>query len=264
MKITFYGYNTFIIEADGKKIAIDPGALFFYYFRFTTLIPKSEWHDITHILITHGDPDHYWHADRVAAASNARVILNDSMIRDVSGEALALGPRNKGLAFTTKFDRVTTLIVDEEKNVDGILVKGIKTTHGPLILRLGPFSKTVTPGKNERIGWGAIGFDIKVGDKTLVNLGDTLLHSEEWESLKDPDVLMIPIGGRTSHNTMDEKEALEAVEIMRPKLVIPCHYNCPAFFSRHYNPADDAGFKHDVEKAGYKCAVLNTGESIVL
>jgi len=264
MKITFYGYNTFIIEADGKKIAIDPGALFFYYFRFTTLIPKSEWRDITHILITHGDPDHYWHADRVAAASNARVILNDSMIRDVSGEALALGPRSKGLTFTTKFDRVTTLIVDEEKNIDGILVKGIKTTHGPLILKLGPFSQIVTPGKNERIGWGAIGFDIKVGDKTLVNLGDTLLHSEEWGNLKDPDVLMIPIGGRTSHNTMDEKEALETVKIMRPKLVIPCHYNCPAFFTHHYNPADDAGFKYDVEKAGYKCAVLNTGESIVL
>ena len=59
MKITFYGYNTFIIEVDGKKIAIDPGGLCFYYFRFTTLIPKSEWYDITHILVTHGDPDHY-------------------------------------------------------------------------------------------------------------------------------------------------------------------------------------------------------------
>lgn len=66
-------------------------------------------------------------------------------------------------------------------------------------------SKTVTPGENERVGWGAIGFSIRAGDKTLVNLGDSLLHREEWEHLKSPDVLMIPIGGRTSHNTMDEK-----------------------------------------------------------
>jgi len=29
MKITFYGYNAFIIESKDKKIAIDPGALFF-------------------------------------------------------------------------------------------------------------------------------------------------------------------------------------------------------------------------------------------
>lgn len=29
MKITHYLYNAFIIESGGKKIAIDPGALFF-------------------------------------------------------------------------------------------------------------------------------------------------------------------------------------------------------------------------------------------
>ena len=52
MKIKFYGYNTFIIEIGSKKIAIDPGALFFYFFRFTTLIPESEWEDITHIFVT--------------------------------------------------------------------------------------------------------------------------------------------------------------------------------------------------------------------
>ena len=38
MKIKFYGYNAFLIESGDKKIAIDPGALFFYWFRFTTLI----------------------------------------------------------------------------------------------------------------------------------------------------------------------------------------------------------------------------------
>lgn len=45
MKITHYLYNAFIIESGPKKIAIDPGALFFYFFRFTTLIPKPEWND---------------------------------------------------------------------------------------------------------------------------------------------------------------------------------------------------------------------------
>ena len=264
MKITFYGYNTFIIEVGGKKIAIDPGGLCFYYFRFTTLIPKSEWHDITHILVTHGDPDHYWHADRVAAASKAMVVLNDSMIRDVAGEKLALGPRDKGVVFTTHFDHVTTLAVDEEKNIDGLLVRGTKATHGPLTIKLGPFSKTVAPSEHERIGWGAIGFGVKAGDKTFVNLGDTLLHKHEWENISAPDVLMVPIGGYRYHNTMDEKEALEAVKIIRPKLVIPCHYNCPALFTRRYNPADDIGFKRDVEKLGFDCTVLNVGESVVL
>lgn len=75
---------------------------------------------------------------------------------------------------------------------------------------------------------------------------------------------MIPIGGRAFHNTMDEAEALQAVKIMQPKLVIPCHYNCPAFFSKKYNPADDQMFKTEVEKTGLKCAILHNGESVDL
>ncbi len=264
MKITFYGYNAFIIESQNKKIAIDPGALFFYWFRFTTVIPKSEWGDITHILITHGDPDHYWHADRVAEASNAKVICHKTMLREIQGKPLMLGPRDKGLAFTTPFKNIHTLSVDETIQLDGMSITGIKATHGPMILKMGPFSKTVKPGPDERVGWGAIGYNIKLDGKTIVNLGDTLLHEKEWQKINNPDVLMIPIGGRTIPNTMDEKEALKAVRIMQPKLVIPCHYNGPGLFSKKYNPADDQLFKREVEKMGAKCAILGMGKSIDL
>lgn len=75
---------------------------------------------------------------------------------------------------------------------------------------------------------------------------------------------MIPIGGKAIHNTMDVKEAVQAVKIMRPKLVIPCHYNCPAFFTKTYNPADDELFKREVEMTGSKCAILDMGGSIDL
>lgn len=264
MKITHYLYNTFIIESGGRKIAIDPGALFFYFFRFTTLIPKSEWKSITHIFVTHGDPDHYWHADRVAEASNAPVICNKTMVRNIEGKTLMLGPRDKGLAFTTSFNKLHTLSVGETIQLDGMSITGIKTTHGELVLKFGPLSKTIKPGPDERIGWGAIGFSIQLDGKTIVNLGDTLLHANEWQSINSPDVLMIPIGGKAVHNTMDVEQALQAVKIMHPKLVIPCHYNCPAFFSRKYNPADDRMFKTEVEKTGAKCIILHNGESIEL
>ena len=39
-------------------------------------------------------------------------------------------------------------------------------------------------------------------------------------TLKEPDVLMIPIGGRVIPNTMNEKEAVEAVKLLKPKIVI--------------------------------------------
>jgi len=264
MKITHYLYNAFIIESGNKKIAIDPGALFFYFFRFTSLIPKSEWESITHIFVTHGDPDHYWHADRLARASHAPLICNKTMLRDINGRTLMLGPRDKGLAFTTTMSDVHPLSIGETIELDGMSITGIKTVHGELILKLGPFSKTVRPGPEERIGWGAIGFNIEIDGKTIVNLGDTLLLKQEWQNIQGPDVLMLPIGGRAIHNTMDEKEALQAVIMIRPRLVIPCHYNCPAFFTTKYNPANEIGFKEAVEETGAQCAILHQGESLEL
>jgi L-ascorbate metabolism protein UlaG (beta-lactamase superfamily) len=264
MKIRHYLYNTFIIEEDDIKIAIDPGGLFLYYFRMTTLIPKSEWDDITHILVTHGDPDHYWHMDRVAEASGAPVICNETMVREVNGRELLLGPRNKGLAFTATVDDLVTLTIGETVEVDGIKVTGLKATHGPLTLKVGPFLKTVTPGPDERVGWGSMGFEIRLNGKTLVNLADTLLHLEEWNHIKNPDVLMIPIGGGAAHNTMDEKEALEAVKMMKPKLVIPCHYSVPALFSKNYGDADDQWFKEEAEKAGIECRIMKSGDEVIL
>ena len=264
MKIQFYGYNAFLIESGDKLLAIDPGALFFYWFRFTTLFPKSKWQDITHIFITHGDPDHYWHADRVAKASNAPVICNKTMLREVNGKILALGPRAKGVAFTTEFKKIRTLSIDETIEIDGMAVTGVKATHGELVLKIGPFTTIVKPGPDERIGWGSIGFDINVNGKRILNLGDTLLHEQEWKKFIEPDVLMIPIGGKTARNTMDEEEAIQAVKSINPKLVIPCHYNCPGLFSKTLNPADEEKFKKGVEALGVQCSIIHTGDTIDL
>ena len=88
------------------------------------------------------------------------------------------------------------------------------------------------------------------------------LHKEEWMKIKAPDVLMLPIGGAVGHNTMNEREALQAVRIIKPKLVIPCHYNCPFLWHKQANPADVKFFKEEVEKLGAECVILRNGESI--
>ena len=84
MEITYYGYNSFLIKTEDKKIAIDPGgSLYLLKGWLKSLIPENEWDGITHIFVTHGDPDHYWHVDRVADQSNASVICHKSMLRKV-------------------------------------------------------------------------------------------------------------------------------------------------------------------------------------
>ena len=62
---------------------------------------------------------------------------------------------------------------------------------------------------------------------------------------------------------MNEEEALQAVNIMKQKLVIPCHYSDPALFSKHLNPADDKMFKREVEKMGIECNIMKFGDELV-
>ena len=264
MKITYYLYNAFIIEWDDKKLAIDPGALFAYWFSFASLIPKEEWNDITHIFVTHGDPDHYVYVDKVMEASGAPIIYNKTMVRVVEGKPLMLGPRSKGLVFDTPVSNYHTLSVDETIKLDGMKIKGIKATHGPLSVKIGPFKKTEDPEKNERVGWGSLGFEINYKGKTIVNLGDSFLEGEEWKKIKNPDVLMIPIGGKELDNTMDEHEALEAIKIIQPKLVIPMHYDLPILFTKHYASVDESMFKNETKKLGAQCKILKKGEHTIV
>lgn len=231
MKIKHYLYNTFIIENDRIKIAIDPEQNL-YLFKLGSLIPKSEWSTITHILVTHGDPDHYWQADRVAEAAKAPIICGKNLVKKKGLETLLVGPRSRGVTYDTHFDEVYPIDIDEEVNLEEFQVRGLKAVHGPINLKLfGLIKLEIKPGPGERIGLGAIGVEIKIDNKVIVNLGDTLLQ-REWEGLT-PDILMILVGGRKVHNTMDEKEALEAVKMMSPKMVIPCHYDRGALLSKN-------------------------------
>jgi L-ascorbate metabolism protein UlaG (beta-lactamase superfamily) len=262
MKLKFFSYNTFLIEHSKTKIAIDPG-LNMWIGKFNSLIPRSEWAGITHILATHGDPDHYWHIDRVAQSSNAPVICGKELVRTHGEDQLLLDPRKRGVHYSTKLDNVYALDVDETIEVDGVKIQGLKSVHGPLVVYFlfGLIRHETVPGPGERVGLGSIGFKITVGDTTLVNFGDSLIQ-KEWEGLK-PDILMIPIGGRIAKNTMNEDEALEAVRLISPKLVIPCHYNEAFFWKKNCNPADDRFFKKQVEDMGIECRIMGYGDEII-
>lgn len=263
MKLKFFSYNTFLIEHSDTRIAIDPG-LNLWIGKLDSLIPRSEWAGITHILVTHGDPDHYWHIDRVAEISKAPVVCGKALVKTRGDSTFLLGPRKRGIQYSMKFDNVYTVDVGETIEVDGVKIQGLKSVHGPLVVNFlfGLVRREFVPGPGERIGLGGIGFKFTVGERTFVNLGDTLLQ-KEWEGLK-PDILMIPIGGRIAKNTMNETEALEAVQLISPKIVIPCHYNEAFLWKRNCNPTDDQFFKKQVEDMGMECKIMGYGDEIVL
>ncbi|MCD4844303.1 MAG: MBL fold metallo-hydrolase [Methanosarcinales archaeon] len=264
LKIKHYWYNAFIIQNDKVKIAIDPGQNL-YLFSLGSLIPKSEWSDITHILVTHGDPDHHYQTDRVAEASGAPVICGKDLVKRVGSEMLLLSPRDKRsrVLYDTPLEKVYPLDVGEAVDLKEFQVKGLKAVHGPIKHKLfGLIKLEIKTGPGERIGLGGTGFEIKIDNKVIVNLGDSLLQ-KEWEGLK-PDILMIPIGGQVVKNTMGVEEALEAVKLISPKKVIPTHYNCGALLWRNLNSANPDAFKNGVKKMGIECIIMKDGDEILV
>lgn len=261
MKIKHFLYNSFIIENEKIKIAIDPG-LNTYLFKLGSLIPKSEWNSITHILVTHGDPDHYWYADKIAEAADAPIICGKELVKKEGEKTFIVAPRGKDIQYSTYLEKVYPIDVGEVVDLDDVKIEGLKAVHGPVVIKfLGLKFLNEKPGPGERVGLGAIGFKINIGNKTIINLGDTLLQ-KEWEGIIKPDVLMIPIGGQVYKNTMNVEEALEAVKLMSPKKVIPCHYNCGFLLSRKLNVANDEMFKNEVEKMGLECIIMKYGDEI--
>ncbi len=290
MKIKHYLYNTFIIESGDYKLAIDPGRDL-WWAKLNSLIPNEEWNDVTHIFTTHGDPDHFDYAVKMAEQSDAVVVCHDELVDRFTSD---------------KISAVHSLGVGEHLELDSIRVKGLKTKHGPLPVKLGGglLSMRMEVLENNRGGqevylmgkclqsthepmevfnhgtikllWGllrlekdniedfargVIGFQINIGDKSIVNLGDSLLQ-DGWKDLR-PDVLMLPIGGSIG-NTMDMEQALEAVQMIRPKHVIPCHYKGSFLWKRNINPADDKWFKAGVENMDIPCHIMNYGDEITL
>ena len=61
---------------------------------------------------------------------------------------------------------------------------------------------------------------------SLVHLGDLghLLTDQQVKTIGNPDILLVPVGGKF---TIDAAEAVKVVNQLKPKIVVPMHYNTP-------------------------------------
>jgi len=85
-----------------------------------------------------------------------------------------------------------------------------------------------TPG--ERGSDGQLGrntaYAIQIDDLVICHLGDLgrTLNAEQVEALKDPDILLVPVGGLC---TIAPAEVVEVVSQLEPKFIVPMHYAVP-------------------------------------
>ena len=92
-------------------------------------------------------------------------------------------------------------------------------------------------------------FRFDIGGVTILHLGDlgTVLSDQQLEKIGDVDILLVPVGGKT---TLDAKLAAEVVKQVDPRIVIPMHYKIDDLVG-DYDTVD--AFKKEM---GSKCEVM--------
>jgi L-ascorbate metabolism protein UlaG (beta-lactamase superfamily) len=136
--------------------------------------------------------------------------------------------------------------------------KGVEVIDGNIGGRLNipDIYAVLTPAIHSSNRGSPTGVVVGGKDVTIYHAGDTGLFMEMSliGELYQPDIAMLPIGG---HYTMGIKEAVKAVQLIRPKIAIPMHYNTfPAI------KTDPEEFKKLVESlTPTKVVILKPGET---
>jgi L-ascorbate metabolism protein UlaG (beta-lactamase superfamily) len=97
---------------------------------------------------------------------------------------------------------------------------GVDLPFGRVQMTLAQHSSSLPDGS---YGGCAGGFLLTIDGQKLYFAGDTALFDEMQRiGAAGLDLAVLPIGDRF---TMGPDDALEAVKMLRPKRVVPCHYN---------------------------------------
>jgi Predicted Zn-dependent hydrolases of the beta-lactamase fold len=220
--VKYYGHSFFEVILTGydereKVVLIDPWAE-------NPLSPVKvidfKNRKIDYIIVTHDHGDHLGNAVDIAKLTGAPV---------VGVYEIALYAENHG-------------------------VRGIGGNIGGT-LNIPDLEIVLTPAFHSSERGAPTGVVVKGKDLTVYHAGDTGLFSEMSliSELYNPDIALLPIGG---HFTMGIREAVKAVELLKPKIAIPMHYNTFPLIQ-----ADPLYFKKLVEeKTSTKVVVLKPGE----
>jgi L-ascorbate metabolism protein UlaG (beta-lactamase superfamily) len=223
-KLTWHGHATLGLETGGYKLVIDP---FFEGNPAATISPQDVAADF--LLVSHGHGDHVGDAVAIAKRTGATIISN----HEIAGWFA-----KKGL----------------EKTHGQHLGGGFKHPFGYLKLTLALHGSGLPDGS---YGGNPCGFLLTTNDgKKLYFAQDTGLFGDmKLIGEEGLDLAVIPIG---DNYTMGPDDALRAVKMLEPKVVVPIHYNTWPLL------AQDAGaWKERVEKeTKTKVVLLKPGESL--
>lgn len=222
---TWYGHGTFGLETGGYKILIDP--FFTDNPAASTTADKVE---ADFIVVSHGHGDHVGDVNSIAKRTGALVISNFEIATWLGNQGISAHPQHLGGGFHHPFGYLKlTLALHGSALPDG--------SYGG-----NPAGVLITTKDDEKVYFAC--------DTGL--FGDMQLIGDEGI-----DLAVLPIG---DNFTMGPDDALRAVRLIRPKYVIPAHYNTWDLIAQ-----DPVAWAQRVEKeTETKAHVLKPGDTFTL
>lgn len=225
-KLTWYGHATLGLETDGHKLIIDP-----FFTGNPVASATADEVEADYILVSHGHGDHVGDAVAIAKRTGATAIANAEIASWLAEQGV-------------------------EKTHPQHLGGGYQHPFGYLKLTLALHGSALPDGSN---GGNPAGFLLTTNDgKKIYMAQDTGLFGD-MSLIGDEgiDLAVLPIG---DNYTMGPADALKAVKFLRPKTVIPMHYNTWDLIAQ-----DPTSWAEEVQsETKAKVVILSAGESFEL
>lgn len=227
MKLCYYGHSACLLEVAGATLLFDP---FLSGNELCTVDPKDVQCD--YVVLTHGHQDHVGDAVAIAKANDAPIIANFELAGFLEAKfGVKTEPMHIGGGVNFPWGRV----------------KLTPAIHGS--------SYPDDDGMPIYLGMPA-GVVVTAGKLSFYHAGDTALFSDMKliGEMHDIEVAMLPIGDRF---TMGPDDAVKAAEFIRPRYVVPIHYNTFPLIQQ-----DPEAFAEKAAAIGVEVCIMACGDVV--
>jgi len=192
IEIKWFGHNAWTIQTSDTTILLDP-----FFDDSPTAPVKSDAVSADYILVSHGHFDHVGDTAKIATRNSSKVLTNFEIAEWFKKVGVAdemVIPLNLGGSIGLPFGTVKMTIA-----------------HHSSVLPDGTYGGN--PG----------GFLLELEGKRIYFACDTALFLDmKLIGVAGLDLAVVPIGDQF---TMGPADSLEAIKLLNPKRVAPCHYN---------------------------------------